>query len=155
MLSLCWRVVFCLVFMFNYFNLKIPIKIFEINQALSILGLIWVEIKQLWDAGLHDYCYNLWNILDFITNSLYLCTFALRSVAYYQVSFKFFQPKYSLIGVMDYINPSRTMLPWLKHPENLISESSTFHRLPLSIFLPSFNLSKVAIHCSKNFRYAS
>ncbi|CAJ0580585.1 unnamed protein product, partial [Mesorhabditis spiculigera] len=50
-----------------------------------VLGLIWVEIKQLWDSGLHDYCHNLWNILDFITNSLYLSTAALRTVAYFQV----------------------------------------------------------------------
>ncbi|CAJ0942689.1 unnamed protein product, partial [Mesorhabditis belari] len=50
-----------------------------------VSGLIWVEIKQLWDSGLHDYCHNLWNILDFITNSLYLSTAALRAVAYYQV----------------------------------------------------------------------
>ena len=49
------------------------------------LAFIWVEIKQLWDAGLHDYCFDHWNILDFITNSLYLCTFALRFVAWYQV----------------------------------------------------------------------
>ncbi|VDD91060.1 unnamed protein product [Enterobius vermicularis] len=50
-----------------------------------VLAFIWVEIKQLWDAGLHDYCFDHWNILDFITNSLYLCTFALRFVAWYQV----------------------------------------------------------------------
>ncbi|VDM47239.1 unnamed protein product [Toxocara canis] len=63
-----------------------------------VIGLIWVEIKQLWDAGLHDYCYNLWNILDFITNSLYLCTFALRSVAYYQVEAEMRDPMMQHIG---------------------------------------------------------
>uniref|UniRef100_F1KU57 Transient receptor potential-gamma protein n=1 Tax=Ascaris suum TaxID=6253 RepID=F1KU57_ASCSU len=63
-----------------------------------VIGLIWVEIKQLWDAGLHDYCYNLWNILDFITNSLYLCTFALRSVAYYQVEAEMRNPMMQHIG---------------------------------------------------------
>ncbi|KIH61457.1 hypothetical protein ANCDUO_08274 [Ancylostoma duodenale] len=57
----------------------------EIAIMIWVLGLIWVEIKQLWDCGLHDYCHNLWNILDFITNSLYLSTAALRLVAYYQV----------------------------------------------------------------------
>ncbi|CAI4230702.1 unnamed protein product [Auanema sp. JU1783] len=57
----------------------------EMAIMVWVFGLIWVEIKQLWDCGLHDYCYNLWNILDFITNSLYLCTAALRFVAYYQV----------------------------------------------------------------------
>uniref|UniRef100_A0A7I4YC87 ANK_REP_REGION domain-containing protein n=2 Tax=Strongyloidea TaxID=27829 RepID=A0A7I4YC87_HAECO len=58
----------------------------EIAIIIWVLGLIWVEIKQLWDCGLHDYCHNLWNILDFITNALYLSTVALRAVAYYQVN---------------------------------------------------------------------
>ncbi|PAV58403.1 hypothetical protein WR25_23941 [Diploscapter pachys] len=57
----------------------------EIAILIWLFGLIWVEIKQLWGSGIHDYCHNLWNILDFITNSLYLCTAALRAVAYYQV----------------------------------------------------------------------
>ncbi|VDN40430.1 unnamed protein product [Gongylonema pulchrum] len=51
-----------------------------------VFGLIWVEIKQLWNSGLYDYCTDLWNILDFITNALYLCTFVLRLVAYLQAS---------------------------------------------------------------------
>uniref|UniRef100_A0A158P6X9 ANK_REP_REGION domain-containing protein n=1 Tax=Angiostrongylus cantonensis TaxID=6313 RepID=A0A158P6X9_ANGCA len=57
----------------------------EVAIIIWVLGLIWVEIKQLWNSGLYDYCNNLWNILDFITNSLYLSTVALRAVAYYQV----------------------------------------------------------------------
>lgn len=68
----------------------------ESAQQCDSSGLIWVEIKQLWDCGLHDYCYNLWNILDFITNSLYLSTLALRAVAYYQVSpLLLFSPKFA------------------------------------------------------------
>ncbi|TKR67906.1 hypothetical protein L596_023980 [Steinernema carpocapsae] len=63
-----------------------------------IIGLIWVEIKQLWDSGLHEYCHNLWNILDFITNSLYMCTFALRTVAYIQVEAEMRDPKLQHIG---------------------------------------------------------
>lgn len=50
-----------------------------------VAGLIWVEVKQLWDSGLHEYAHNMWNILDFITNSLYICTFVLRLIAYLQV----------------------------------------------------------------------
>ncbi|GMS89249.1 hypothetical protein PENTCL1PPCAC_11424, partial [Pristionchus entomophagus] len=59
--------------------------IIEIAILAWVFGLIWVEIKQLWDEGVVDYCHNLWNILDFITNSLYLSTFALRTVAYFMV----------------------------------------------------------------------
>jgi len=49
------------------------------------LGLIWSEIKQLWDVGLQEYVGDMWNILDFVTNSLYVATICLRVVAHYQV----------------------------------------------------------------------
>lgn len=51
-----------------------------------VLGLIWSEIKQLWELGLADYLSDMWNILDFITNSLYVATITLRVIAYLQVS---------------------------------------------------------------------
>ncbi|KAK6013927.1 transient-receptor-potential calcium channel protein, partial [Ostertagia ostertagi] len=70
----------------------------EMAITIWVLGLIWVEIKQLWDCGLHDYCHNLWNILDFITNSLYLSTLALRTVAYYQVNQEMKDPRTQHIG---------------------------------------------------------
>lgn len=56
------------------------------NQQNIILGLIWSEIKQLWDVGLEEYVRDMWNVIDFITNSLYVATVALRIVSYYQVS---------------------------------------------------------------------
>ena len=49
------------------------------------LGLIWSEIKQLWDVGLREYVQDMWNVVDFVTNSLYVATIALRLVAYYKV----------------------------------------------------------------------
>ena len=49
-------------------------------------GLIWSEIKQLWDVGLKEYVHDMWNVIDFLTNSLYVATIALRLVAYYKVS---------------------------------------------------------------------
>lgn len=49
------------------------------------VGLIWSEIKQLWDVGLREYVHDMWNVLDFITNALYVATIALRIVAYHQV----------------------------------------------------------------------
>lgn len=48
-------------------------------------GLIWSEIKQLWDVGLREYVNDMWNVIDFVTNSLYVATIALRLVAYYKV----------------------------------------------------------------------
>lgn len=50
-----------------------------------ILGLIWSEIKQLWDVGLEEYVRDMWNVIDFITNSLYVATVSLRVVSIYQV----------------------------------------------------------------------
>jgi hypothetical protein len=49
-------------------------------------GLIWSEIKQLWDVGMREYISDMWNVVDFITNSLYVATIALRITAYYDVS---------------------------------------------------------------------
>ena len=49
-------------------------------------GLIWSEIKQLWDTGAKAYISDMWNVADFVTNSLYLATIALRLRAYYDVS---------------------------------------------------------------------
>ncbi|VEN53950.1 unnamed protein product, partial [Callosobruchus maculatus] len=48
-------------------------------------GLIWSEIKQLWDVGLEEYVRDMWNVIDFITNSLYVATVSLRIVSIYQV----------------------------------------------------------------------
>ncbi|XP_039279119.1 transient receptor potential-gamma protein isoform X2 [Nilaparvata lugens] len=48
-------------------------------------GLIWSEVKQLWDVGLEEYAADMWNVIDFITNSLYVATVSLRVVTYYQV----------------------------------------------------------------------
>ena len=53
---------------------------------LVFVGLIWSEIKQLWDTGAKAYISDMWNVADFVTNSLYLATIALRLRAYYDVS---------------------------------------------------------------------
>ena len=47
--------------------------------------MIWSEIKQLWEVGLREYVSDMWNVVDFVTNSLYVATIALRIVAYYKV----------------------------------------------------------------------
>lgn len=51
-----------------------------------VLGFIWTEIKQMWDSGLQDYLDDWWNLMDFIMNSLYLATIALKIVAYAKYS---------------------------------------------------------------------
>ncbi|CAG5005968.1 unnamed protein product [Parnassius apollo] len=50
-----------------------------------VSGLIWSEVKQLWDMGLREYVHDMWNVIDFVTNSLYVATVALRIVSNFQV----------------------------------------------------------------------
>ncbi|CAH2979148.1 unnamed protein product [Chilo suppressalis] len=50
-----------------------------------VSGLIWSEVKQLWDMGLREYVHDMWNVIDFVTNSLYVATVALRIVSHFQV----------------------------------------------------------------------
>ncbi|VVD03786.1 unnamed protein product [Leptidea sinapis] len=47
--------------------------------------LILSEVKQLWDMGLREYVHDMWNVIDFVTNSLYVATVALRLVSHFQV----------------------------------------------------------------------
>lgn len=42
-------------------------------------------MKQLWDMGLREYVHDMWNVIDFVTNSLYVATVALRIVSHFQV----------------------------------------------------------------------
>lgn len=43
---------------------------------------MWSEIKQLWEAGLENYLYDMWNVVDFFTNMLYLACIGLRFSAW-------------------------------------------------------------------------
>ena len=62
---------------------------FNLNSdQVWVAGLIWSEIKQLWDVGLKEYVSDMWNVVDFITNSLYVATIGLRLRAYYDVSWE-------------------------------------------------------------------
>ncbi|KAI3383674.1 hypothetical protein SNEBB_009258 [Seison nebaliae] len=51
-----------------------------------VAGFIWAEIKQLYEEGWEEYLSDWWNLLDWITNSMYITTIALRIAAYFRVS---------------------------------------------------------------------
>ncbi|XP_069826042.1 short transient receptor potential channel 4-like [Dendropsophus ebraccatus] len=53
-----------------------------------VLGIIWAEIKQMWDGGFQDYIHDRWNLMDFVMNSLYLATISLKMVAYFQEQYR-------------------------------------------------------------------
>ena len=67
----------------TYVCIDIPIP--NTRKKIFFTGLIWSEIKQLWDVGLREYITDMWNVVDFVTNALYVATIALRLVAYYRV----------------------------------------------------------------------
>lgn len=48
------------------------------KKKMFFLGMLWSEVKQLWEEGLTKYIYQWWNWLDFIMICLYLCTISLR-----------------------------------------------------------------------------
>ncbi|XP_043223426.1 transient-receptor-potential-like protein [Amphibalanus amphitrite] len=50
-----------------------------------VAGMVWAECKQLWDEGLSGYVRQWWNWLDFVMLSIYICSFSLRAVAYFQI----------------------------------------------------------------------
>lgn len=47
-----------------------------------VASFIWSEIKQLYNDGLISYLHDWWNLLDFITNTLYITTIVLKLISY-------------------------------------------------------------------------
>lgn len=76
-------------FFFPFGSIRWELKYTTQRLNYRITGLIWSEVKQLWDVGLQEYVHDMWNVIDFITNSLYVATVALRVVSYFQVSSQF------------------------------------------------------------------
>ncbi|XP_033119925.1 short transient receptor potential channel 4-like isoform X2 [Anneissia japonica] len=60
----------------------------EVMILVWIFGYIWAEVKELWNNGLIEYMGDWWNILDFMTNSLYMGVIGLRVTAYCLKTFK-------------------------------------------------------------------
>ncbi|CAD5216358.1 unnamed protein product [Bursaphelenchus okinawaensis] len=59
-----------------------PPTFVELLVMSWVLGMLWSEIKQLWEEGLTRYVYQWWNWLDFCMMCLYLCTISLRLSGY-------------------------------------------------------------------------
>lgn len=70
---------FCLIF------IKLIRNLFKYTMLTSFPAHIWQETKELWIKGLILYFDNMWNIIDFTRNSLYVCTVIMRVLAYFQV----------------------------------------------------------------------
>ncbi|RUS82324.1 hypothetical protein EGW08_009914, partial [Elysia chlorotica] len=51
-----------------------------------ILGLLWIECKQIYVAGARSYIMDYYNAMDFAVLSMYLCSYVLRFFTEYKVS---------------------------------------------------------------------
>ena len=60
------------------------------------------------NLGLKEYISDMWNVVDFITNSLYVATIGLRTVAYFDVS---------RVGIWNFRKweclPVKTIIGWM------------------------------------------
>ncbi|CAI4228848.1 unnamed protein product [Auanema sp. JU1783] len=60
-----------------------PPSMIESLVVAWVLGMLWSEIKQLWEEGFKKYVHQWWNWLDFIMICLYLSTISIRMSSYY------------------------------------------------------------------------
>lgn len=60
-----------------------PATLIESLVFTWVIGMLWSEIKQLWEEGFKKYVRQWWNWLDFIMICLYLCTISIRLSAYF------------------------------------------------------------------------
>ncbi|KHJ88175.1 transient receptor ion channel II [Oesophagostomum dentatum] len=70
-----------------------------------VLGMLWSEIKQLWEEGFTKYVHQWWNWLDFIMICLYLCTISVRLSAYCIYSAADYPQRYSIRTYWDAYEP--------------------------------------------------
>ncbi|CAF0825592.1 unnamed protein product [Rotaria sp. Silwood1] len=102
----------------------------ELAIMFYVAGFIWAEIKQLYQEGLHQYMADTWNLLDWITNCLYVATIVLRVMAYIKVN-REERDLHGKLVVVHGTHPSSGGLPSSPH-HNLTADSvdiSTGHNV--------------------------
>ncbi|XP_074650440.1 transient receptor potential-gamma protein-like [Tubulanus polymorphus] len=62
-------------------------SIVEMFIVVWVIGFLWTEVKTIWKDGGKAYILDMMNLLDFVTNSLYVAMITLRVVAFYKVYF--------------------------------------------------------------------
>lgn len=117
---------------------RVYLSLFEFDAFRRFIlawvsGLIWSEVKQLWDVGLEEYVNDMWNVIDFVTNSLYVATAALRVVAYYRVKWEIEK------SGSDFELQREQWDTWdpMLISEGLFSAANIFRSFPASISLPN------------------
>ncbi|CAF3674644.1 unnamed protein product [Adineta steineri] len=97
----------------------------ELAIMIYVAGFIWAEIKQLYQEGLHQYMADTWNLLDWITNCLYVATIVLRVMAFIKINREENDLQRKLGGV-HHGNTSSGVHSTHHHPHNITAESGTF-----------------------------
>uniref|UniRef100_A0A914DUS0 Transient receptor ion channel domain-containing protein n=1 Tax=Acrobeloides nanus TaxID=290746 RepID=A0A914DUS0_9BILA len=60
-----------------------PATVIEMLIFIWVIGMLWSEVKQIWEEGFIRYVYQWWNWLDGLMMIFYLCTISLRLSAYW------------------------------------------------------------------------
>ncbi|KAL5112783.1 Transient receptor potential-gamma protein [Taenia crassiceps] len=60
-------------------------SIFEAFAIVFVVGFVWQEITNIWMLGVRAYISDMWHLLDFAQNSLFISTIALRFAAWIRV----------------------------------------------------------------------
>lgn len=70
----------------------------------TLQGYIFGEIKALWSDGLLEYISDLWNIVDFISNSFYVMWMSLRFTSWYIVNVSIVIKSHSQFSILNQIS---------------------------------------------------
>lgn len=50
----------------------------ELLVVLYVIGFMWEEVQEIFAVGMRSYLRNMWNFIDFLRNTLYVCVMCLR-----------------------------------------------------------------------------
>ncbi|TNN14273.1 Transient receptor potential-gamma protein [Schistosoma japonicum] len=76
----------------------------ESALVIYVIGFVWQQMKKLYTCGLRAYLMDMWNLVDFVMNALYVATISLRTVAWARIVF-YDEPRYINRGQWDSFDP--------------------------------------------------
>ncbi|CAH8583498.1 unnamed protein product [Schistosoma rodhaini] len=76
----------------------------ESALVIYVIGFVWQQMKKLYIWGLRAYLTDMWNLVDFVMNALYIATISLRTVAWARIVF-YNEPRYINRGQWDSFDP--------------------------------------------------
>ncbi|CAH8586051.1 unnamed protein product [Schistosoma margrebowiei] len=76
----------------------------ESALVIYVIGFVWQQMKKLYIWGLRAYLADMWNLVDFLMNALYIATISLRTIAWARIVF-YNEPRYINRGQWDSFDP--------------------------------------------------